>query len=70
MHRWRRARLIDDIPAFGGLLGPHEAVHRFGKKAAELYGKGDRDGAAQNIVEMEKASGEVIRRLDELLARR
>jgi methyl-accepting chemotaxis protein len=54
-------------PAFGRLLAPHEAVHRFGKTAAELYGRGDREGAAQNVAEMEKASGEVIELLDALL---
>jgi methyl-accepting chemotaxis protein len=54
-------------PAFGRLLAPHEAVHRFGKKAAELFALGDRAGAALNITQMEKASAEVITLLEELL---
>jgi methyl-accepting chemotaxis protein len=56
--------------AYVGLLAPHEAVHRHGKKAAELFARGDRAGAAEAVVEMEKASEEVIRLLDELLSRK
>jgi methyl-accepting chemotaxis protein len=54
-------------PAFARLLAPHEAVHRNGKKAAELFAKGDREGAELAIAEMEKASVEVLKLLDELL---
>jgi methyl-accepting chemotaxis protein len=54
-------------PAFGRLLASHEAVHRNGKKAAELFAKGDRDGAELTIAEMEKASVEVLKLLDELI---
>jgi methyl-accepting chemotaxis protein len=45
-------------------------VHRLGKKAAELFAQGDRTGAATAVTEMEKASADVIRLLDELLASR
>ena len=70
--KWYDQAVDSDIgrhPAFPRLLAPHEAVHRNGKKAAELFAKGDRAGAAQAIIEMEKASADVVRLLDDLLAR-
>lgn len=56
-------------PAFARLLGPHEAVHHHGKAAADFHARGDRAGAARELDEMEKASVEVLRGLDELLRR-
>jgi methyl-accepting chemotaxis protein len=77
-HQCRLGKWYDQIkdpsivnhPAFGRLLAPHQAVHRLGKKAAELFAQGDRTGAATAVTEMEKASADVIRLLDELLASR
>ncbi len=55
-------------PAFGRIETPHAAVHNHGKKAAELFAKGDRVGALAEFVEMEKASQEVVALLEELKA--
>ncbi len=41
-----------------------------GKAAADCHARGDRDGAAAALAEMEKASVEVLRGLDELIRRR
>jgi len=55
-------------PAFAQLDAPHAAVHRHGRRAAELHAAGDRDGAYREVAEMEKASTEVVRLLDALIA--
>jgi methyl-accepting chemotaxis protein len=55
--------------AFVGLDAPHEAVHRHGRAAAELFASGDRAGAYAEVEKMEKASAEVVRLLDQLLTR-
>lgn len=60
---------LRDHPAFARLLGPHEAVHRHGKAAADCHARGDRAAAARELGDMEKASVEVLRGLDELLRR-
>jgi methyl-accepting chemotaxis protein len=54
--------------AFSQLEKPHKAVHDHGRRAAELYAKGDSDGAYREVAEMEKASDEVFRLLDKLIA--
>ena len=56
-------------PAFRALLGPHEAVHTHGKRAAQLFNAGDREGAAAEVAAMEKASADVLQLLDRLIAR-
>jgi methyl-accepting chemotaxis protein len=69
--KWYEQMRSSDLarhPAFVQLAGPHEAVHRNGKKAAELFAKGDREGAEVAIAEMEKASLEVLKLLDQLIA--
>lgn len=53
--------------AFKALDAPHHAVHRHGKRAAELYASGKRDEAYAEVAEMERASVDVIRLLDELI---
>jgi methyl-accepting chemotaxis protein len=71
--KWYREVASSELarhPAYARLPAPHEAVHRNGKKAAELYANGDRAGADAAIAEMEKASLEVMKLLDELIARR
>ena len=55
--------------AYGELETPHAAVHANGKRAAALFAQGDRDGAYAAIADMEAASVDVVRLLDELLAR-
>jgi methyl-accepting chemotaxis protein len=60
---------IKGHPAFAALDKPHAEVHTCGKKAAALFAQGDREGAQAAVSEMEIASAEVIRLLDELLAR-
>ncbi len=70
--KWRHG-LVDPAvrshPAFIALDAPHEAVHRHGRAAAELFAAGDRVGAYAEVEKMEKASTEVVRLLDQLLAR-
>jgi methyl-accepting chemotaxis protein len=56
-------------PAFKRLPAPHEAVHQHGKKAAELIAAGNREAARKSIAAMEKASGEVLDILDQLIRR-
>ncbi len=53
--------------AFEALDAPHSAVHRLGMRAAELYELGKRDEAYREVDEMERASIEVVRLLDELI---
>jgi methyl-accepting chemotaxis protein len=57
------------LPAFRELDGHHAAVHRHGKRAAELYASGDREGAYREVAEMERASAVVVELLDRLIAR-
>ena len=54
-------------PAFTALLPVHEAVHAHGKKAADLHAKGDVKGAEAEIAAMERASDDVLSRIDALL---
>ncbi len=56
-------------PAFAALDRPHEAVHVHGRRAAELFANGDRVGAYAEVEKMEAASVEVVRLLDQLVAR-
>lgn len=55
--------------AFQALLGPHTDVHKYGKQVALAYEEGNLKAVAENYALMEKASAEVIRLLDALLAR-
>jgi methyl-accepting chemotaxis protein len=70
--KWRES-LADPAtrrhPAFAALERPHEAVHVHGKRAAELFARGDRAGAFAEVEKMEAASVEVVRLLDQLIAR-
>jgi methyl-accepting chemotaxis protein len=56
-------------PAFAALDRPHEAVHVHGRRAAELFAQGDRAGTYAEVEKMEAASVEVVRLLDQLIAR-
>ncbi len=56
-------------PAFGALEAPHALVHLKGKEAASLFAGGQREGAIAAIEEMEAASLEVVRLLDDLIKR-
>lgn len=58
---------IAQLPAFKAIEAPHMAVHQSGRRAAELYNKGDRTGALKAYDDMERASEEVIRLLDALI---
>jgi len=60
---------IRRLPAFSALERPHEAVHVHGKRAAELFARGDHAGAYAEVEKMEAVSTEVIRLLDQLIAR-
>lgn len=48
---------------FRDIEAPHAAVHNHGKKAAELFAKGDRIGAQEAYEEMAKASESVVKNL-------
>jgi methyl-accepting chemotaxis protein len=70
--QWRDGAVEASIrrhPAFAALERPHEAVHVHGRRAAELFAKGDRVGAYAEVEKMEAASAEVVRLLDQLIAR-
>ena len=70
--KWYDAVKDDTItvhPAYGALETPHAAVHTHGKRAAAQFAQGDRDGAQASVSEMEMASAEVVRLLNELIDR-
>jgi len=52
--------------AFAALEKPHALVHEHGKRAARLFEQGDLAGALKEIAEVETASTEVLRLLDDL----
>lgn len=54
-------------PAFDELLPVHEAVHSFGKQAAQLYEQGDLEGAQDAVRHMEEASDDVLEKLNQLI---
>lgn len=54
-------------PLFKSLEGPHRRVHDHGKKAADLFLSGDRDGARREYGEVERASHEVVSLLDQMI---
>lgn len=58
---------IKNDNAYKTLLEPHQKVHKHGISAAEKYKNHDLQGALIEISEVEKASVDVIRLLDELL---
>lgn len=60
---------IRNHPAYAALVKPHEGVHRHGKEAARLFAQGDIEGAVEEVEQMNAQSIEVVRLLDELLAR-
>jgi len=60
---------LKSLPAFRDLDAHHRAVHKHGRQAAERYAAGDREGAYREVAEMERASTEVVRLLDALIAR-
>ena len=53
-------------PAFSALAAPHEAVHKNGILAVQLYNSGDVDGALSAIDRVEEASKDVLRLLQAL----
>jgi len=52
--------------AFALLENPHALVHQHGKQAAKLFEAGDLPGAMKEIQQVEAASKDVLRLLDEL----
>ncbi len=55
-------------PAFMALEAPHAQVHEMGKKAARLFAQKDLEGSMACIDEVEKASKEVVAKLEALAA--
>jgi methyl-accepting chemotaxis protein len=55
-----------DRAAFRQLEDPHRRVHEHGKRAAQLFQAGKLDDALREIAEVETASADVVRLLDEL----
>jgi methyl-accepting chemotaxis protein len=53
-------------PAFKALEKPHALVHEHGKKAARLFQSGDLAGAIAEIENVDRASADVLRLLDQL----
>lgn len=54
--------------AFYAIEAPHQEVHRYGKLAAKLFNEGDKKGAFDAFYQMDKASIEVLAKLDALIA--
>jgi methyl-accepting chemotaxis protein len=52
--------------AFAQLENPHAQVHQHGKQAAKLFESGDLAGALREIQNVETASKDVLRLLDDL----
>jgi methyl-accepting chemotaxis protein len=57
-------------PAYAALEPPHERVHKHGIEAARKYEARDLQGAIDEVKLVEKASEDVLRLLDDLLADR
>jgi methyl-accepting chemotaxis protein len=53
-------------PAFTALEQPHKRVHQHGKAAVDAFNAGNSATALREIAEVEKASEDVVRLLDEL----
>ncbi|RMD63345.1 MAG: chemotaxis protein, partial [Alphaproteobacteria bacterium] len=54
--------------AFAAIATPHEEVHRYGKRAAKLFGEGQLVEAKEAYDRMSEASKRVVAGLDELIA--
>lgn len=69
--KWWDAQLTGPLasnPAFRAIEEPHRRVHENGRLAARLFNEGNRDGAIRAFEAMERASTEVVARLDQLIA--
>lgn len=53
--------------AFFAIEAPHQEVHKYGKLAARLFNEGDKLGAFEAFEQMDKASIEVLAKLDALI---
>ena len=60
---------LKNHPAFKTLENPHQEVHRHGIAAARLYREGDLHGAMTEIDQVDTASKEVLRLLEDLANR-
>lgn len=60
------SRAMRHHPAFAALETPHAQVHEHGKRAARLFEQGDLAGALKEIAQVETASADVLRLLDDL----
>ncbi|WOV84785.1 methyl-accepting chemotaxis protein [Sporosarcina jeotgali] len=61
------ARTLGHLPAYKELDQHHGDVHEFAKSAAVHYGQGNLQAAENDLKQIEKASTEVLRLLDELM---
>ncbi len=59
---------LSHIGAYKELEGPHKIVHDCGIKAVEKFNEGDVNAGLDLLKQVDDASGEVIRLLDELIA--
>jgi methyl-accepting chemotaxis protein len=57
-------------PAFLAIEEPHRKVHEYGKLAAMLFNRGEKENAQYAFEDMNTASMEVLRHLDALIAER
>jgi methyl-accepting chemotaxis protein len=62
------AEALKNNPIYKELEPPHKVVHDCGIEAARRYKAGDHDGALEMVEQVEVASKEVVRLLDELIA--
>tara|TARA_B100000965_G_scaffold206777_1_gene172673 strand:+ start:993 stop:2321 length:1329 start_codon:yes stop_codon:yes gene_type:complete len=60
---------IRNHPAYAAMAEPHKAVHDHGIQAARYYKDGNLEGALDEIAKVAEASQDVLKYLDELIAR-
>ena len=57
---------IKKHPSYIKMEEVHERVHTFGRKCAELFGRGERENAAKEYEKMSEASKDVLQYLDDI----
>ena len=61
-----KEQAVREHPAFAGLVDPHQRVHASAKRALEAAARGEREAMIAALGDLDTASSEVIKGLDEL----
>lgn len=59
---------LGHLPAYRNMVTPHAAVHKYAREAATYFEQGNIPAAEESLHQLEAASAEVIRLLDDLIA--